>query len=237
MEVNLSNFRVEPRPNAVNDVITAIQQALIRGDLQAGQRLPSEKKLGEQLGVGRGTIREALKMLGAMGVVESRQGDGTFICDQISPSVINPLLFAVLIEAKNISKLYEFRRMIDVGYSELAAEKATEQDFDHIEQVIQEMEDYWQNGGRDTEELVNLDFKFHQAIMEATGNPLVITVGKMLKLMFQDTLRSSVSADDGIAWTVEQHRRTLAALRSRDLAQVRTAITYGLEGSRKRKEG
>ena len=107
MSINFSDFRAEPRPNAVNDVIKAIQEALKSGDLQPSQRLPSEGTLGEQLGVGRGTIREAMKMLKAMGVVEVRQGDGTYISDRISPSVINPMLFAILLEAENVGMLYE----------------------------------------------------------------------------------------------------------------------------------
>ncbi|MEM8862331.1 MAG: FadR/GntR family transcriptional regulator [Chloroflexota bacterium] len=235
MAINLSDFRAEPRPNAVNDVIKAIQDALKSGDLQPSQRLPSEANLGEQLGVGRGTIREAMKMLKAMGVVEVRQGDGTYISDRISPSVINPMLFAILLEAKNVGMLYEFRRMIDTGYCELAAEKATDEDFDTIEKVIDEMENYWNAGGRDNDELVQLDLKFHQSIMEATGNRLVVTIGEMLKTMFQETLSSSVSAADGVVWTIAQHRRMLAALRSRDLHAIRDAVAYGLDGSKNRR--
>ncbi|MEM7798299.1 MAG: GntR family transcriptional regulator, partial [Chloroflexota bacterium] len=120
MESKLTPFQPKPRPNAVNDVIEAIQQALQSGQLQPNERLPSETRLGEQLGVGRGTIREAMKMLKAMGVVEVRQGDGTYISNRISPNVINPMLFAILLEAENIEILYEFRRMIDIGYCEMA---------------------------------------------------------------------------------------------------------------------
>ena len=237
MTLNLKNFQPKPRPNAVNDVISAIQEALRTGHLKPDQRLPSETQLGEQLGVGRGTIREAMKMLKAMGVVEVRQGDGTYISNRISASVINPMLFAILLEAENVGMLYEFRRMIDTGYCELAAEKATEEDFDLIESVIDEMETYWQSGGRDNDELVRLDLKFHQSIMEATGNRLVVTIGEMLKSMFQETLSQSVSAADGVAWTISQHRRMLAALRSRDPRQIRDAVEYGLDGSKNRRFG
>ncbi len=176
-------------------------------------------------------------MLKAMGVVEVRQGDGTYISNRISSTVINPMLFAILLEAENVGMLYEFRRMIDTGYCELAAEKATDEDFDHIESVIKEMEDYWHSGGRDNDELVQLDLKFHQSIMESTGNRLVVTIGEMLKSMFQETLSSSVSAADGVVRTIAQHKRVLAALRSRDLLAIREAVAFGLDGSKNRRFG
>jgi GntR family transcriptional repressor for pyruvate dehydrogenase complex len=235
-DANINAFTAIQRPSAVEDVIQTIQQALIRGDLQPGQRLPSEAKLVQQLGVGRGTIREATKMLSAMGVVESRQGDGTYICDKITPKVINPLLFTVLVESKNVEDLYEFRRMVDVGYSTLAAEKATDEDFERMEALIAVMAAYREVAERDIEALVEMDFKFHLAILEATQNPLMIKVGQMIMEMFRQTIRQSLSTIGGVRWTVSQHRRLLEALRSRDATQVREAVIMGLEGSRTRQD-
>ena len=236
MDSNFSAFQSVPRRNAVEDVIQSFQDALINGSLQPSQRLPSEAKLGQQLGVGRGTIREAMKMLSAMGVVESRQGDGTFIRDTISPKVINPLLFAVIIEAQDIEHLYEFRRMMDIAQSELAAQKATDADFEHLEEIIREMEIYRESGERQPEKLVELDLKFHSAILESTQNPLVVKVGMMLQEMFRETVKNSISTIGGVRWTIEQHKRMLAALRTRDLMQVREAVDLGLTGSRTRQQ-
>ncbi|KAA3657135.1 MAG: FadR family transcriptional regulator [Chloroflexi bacterium] len=236
IDADLNAFQAIQRPRVVDDVIQTIQQALIRGDLQSGQRLPSEAKLVQQLGVGRGTVREATKMLSAMGVVESRQGDGTYICDTISPKVINPLLFTVLLESKNMEDLYEFRRMVDIGYSTLAAEKATAADFEKMDALITEMEAYREVEARDIETLVDMDFRFHHAILEATQNPLMIKIGQMLMEMFRETIKQSVSTIGGVRWTVSQHRRLLEALRSRDAAQVREAVIMGLQGSRTRQD-
>ncbi|NJN54092.1 MAG: FadR family transcriptional regulator [Anaerolineae bacterium] len=224
------------RPSAVDDVIRMFQEALIRGDLQPGQRLPAEARLGQQLGVGRGTIREAIKMLGAMGVVESRQGDGTYICDSISPKVINPMLFAVITESRDVKHLYEFRRMVDVGYCVLAAEKATEEDIVHLETLVQEMEDYRESGQRDVERLVEMDFNFHYALLDATQNPLMSKIGHMIMEMFRETIRRSVSTSGGVRWTISQHRRLIEALRTRDPIQVREAVILGLEGSQTRQD-
>lgn len=236
MKDNTGSFKAVQRPNAVEDVLEAFQEALIQGRLHPKQRLPSEAKLGQQLGVGRGTIREAMKMLSAMGVVESRQGDGTYIQDTISPKVINPLLFAMLIEAENVHDLYEFRQMIDVAYTQLATEKATPDDFARMESIIDEMIQYRESGKRDTTELAELDLKFHHAVLDATKNPLVIKIGQMLTEMFRETVRKSVGAPGGVRWTIRQHRHLLDAIKSGDLEQVKQAVIYGLDVSRTRQE-
>ena len=236
MDSNLSAFQSVPRRNAVEDVIQSFQDALISGELQPSQRLPSEAKLGQQLGVGRGTVREAMKMLSAMGVVESRQGDGTFIRDTISPKVINPLLFAVIIEAQDIEHLYEFRRMMEIAHSELAAQKATDADFERLDNIIREMVSYRESGQREPEKLVELDLKFHSAILESTQNPLVVKIGLMLQEMFRETVKQSISTQGGVRWTIEQHERMLAALKTRDVNQVREAVDLGLDGSRTRQQ-
>ena len=231
-----SPFQTVQRPNAVEDVIQSFQQALLTGNLQPGEKLPSEAELGQQFGVGRGTVREAMKMLSAMGVVEIRRGDGTYVCDTISAQVINPLLFAVLMETNDVDALYEFRRMIDVGYSQIAAANATDEDFAHMTELIDEMKAYRASGKWDEEKLMQLDLGFHCAVLEATKNPLVIKIGQMVMEMFRETVKQAISTPGGVGWTIEQHERLLAALQSRDPQQVREAVEIGLAGSQTRQE-
>lgn len=231
-----SPFQRVLQPNAVDEVIHNFQQALLNGRLQPGQKLPSEAELGQQFGVGRGTIREAMKVLSALGVIDIRRGDGTYICATVSPNVINPLLFAVLMEAGDVDALYEFRRMIDVGYSQIAATKATDEDFVHMTSLIEDMQTYRDSGERDEETLMQLDLSFHCAVLEATKNPLVIKIGRMVMEMFRETVKHAISTPGGIDWTIEQHQRLLTALQSGDPQQVREAVETGLAGSQTRQE-
>ncbi len=231
-----SPFQAVSRANAVEDVMQSFQQALLNGNLHPGEKLPPESELCQLFGVGRGTVREAMKMLSALGVVEIRRGDGTYVCQSISQKVINPLLFAVLIEASDVDDLYEFRRMIDVGYSQLAAAKASEEDFTHMAELIEDMKIYYAGGERDEEKLMQLDLDFHCAVLEATKNPLVIKIGRMMMEMFRETVKQAISTPDGVSWTIEQHERLLTALQSRDPQQVRETVAVGLSGSQTRQE-
>lgn len=234
--VDESSFRSIKRHNVVDDIIEQFKQALIKGDFQPGQKLPSEPELSEQLGVGRSTVREAIKILGAMGAVEVRRGDGTYVSEGVSPAVIQPLLFAILVEPKDAEDLYEFRRIIEVGYCKLAAEKADMADFERMESVINEMEQYFTGGGRDTVVLAELDLKFHTAILEATKNPYILQVGGLLNTLFAESLKQANATTDGVAWTLQRHRRLVDLLRERDTSVLDEEIAFSLQGWKRRME-
>ena len=82
----------------VNEIITQLSQAIIEGDFKPGDKLPSEAELCEQLGVGRNSLREAIRVLNAMGVVKTKRGQGTFLQDTISHEVFNPLIFRLILD-------------------------------------------------------------------------------------------------------------------------------------------
>src|SRR5665647_750365 len=84
--------------SVVNQVLDKFKEALIYKELKPGDRLPSESELSSNLGVGKSSIREAIKMLQVVGVVESRQGEGTFICNILKNDSLNPLVFQLIFE-------------------------------------------------------------------------------------------------------------------------------------------
>ncbi|MEM7034402.1 MAG: FadR/GntR family transcriptional regulator [Chloroflexota bacterium] len=230
MATETTFFKSVRRSNVVEDIIENFKQALISGEFKPGQRLPSEPELGERLGVGRSTIREAIKILAALGAVEVRRGDGTYISEKVTPSIIDPLLFAILVESNDATDLYEFRLMIEVGYNKLAAIKGDEEDFARIEAAIQEMREYSENGGDDVEVLANLDLKFHRTILEATKNPLTIKVGNMLNMMFLESLKQANSTPAEVQSTLIRHQSMLDVLRSKDPNKVEAATIDNLSG-------
>lgn len=223
--------------SVVQAIIEEIKQLLINGTLKPGQRLPTEQELAEQLSVGRGSVREAMKMLAAMGVVEIRRGDGTYIVKSVSPAIVDPLIFAVLVEEGDTTHLFEFRAMVDIGYCKLAAQKADEEDFARMASAVQALETYWQAGGRDSKRLAELDLQFHYAVLEATKNPLVIKVGQLLISMFSASIqRAIIKAPESVEETIRHHRRLLETLKSRDLNAVERAVMDGLRMWKKRLE-
>ncbi|GAB4543779.1 MAG: FadR/GntR family transcriptional regulator [Anaerolineae bacterium] len=222
-------FPTIERPSVAQEVIENIKHALIRGELRAGQRLPSETALAQQMGVSRGSVREAMKVLAALGVVRIRQGDGTYLVDTPSSTVLSPLVFAVLLDSGTNSELFELRVLLQTDYCELAARKATEDDWARIEQAAKALEDYADNPDPDTDTLVQLDLGFHFAVLEATHNPLVIRISRTIEELFFASIRGTyLHKTENIQWAIQSHRSIIRAIREGDPDLIRQTVEHSL---------
>jgi GntR family transcriptional repressor for pyruvate dehydrogenase complex len=229
METERQTFQSIKRNAVVEDIVEAVRQSLIDGTLSPGQRLPTESELGEQFGVGRNAVREAMKMLSALGAVEVRRGDGTYIVDEPSSTILNPLIFAVLLKTRTTKELYELRLITEVGYCLLAAENATCEDMEIIQTAALDWEAYALSPQPDINRLTQLDLTFHFAILDATHNSLVVTIGRMVEELFLTSIRDALSNKTVPEGGVVGHRRILAALQSRDRDCIHEAVASSLE--------
>lgn len=227
MIANGQIFQLMKRTAVVDDIIESIKQALIKGDLHPGQRLPSESEFTEQFNVGRGTVREAMKMLSALGVVEIRRGDGTYIADKPSAAQLSPLLFSILLQRGNDKELFELRVLIEIGYCQLATDNATEEDLKQIQKAEEGWEAYVSSNNVNIDNLLQIDLNFHFALLEATHNPLVITIGRSVEELFLNCFRKSLIKKEVREWG--GHRAIIEALLKRDKESVRQAVVYSLQ--------
>ena len=104
----------------VDKIIDRIVKAISTGQFKVGEKLPSEFELMEELNVGRNSLREAMKILSALGVVDIRRGDGTYVCDHIAPTVFNPIIYSIIFQAESDPDMVEFRECMEaVSYTHL----------------------------------------------------------------------------------------------------------------------
>jgi GntR family transcriptional repressor for pyruvate dehydrogenase complex len=214
------------QPSVVEQIIETFKTHIMKGELRPGQRLPSETELSQQLGVGRSAVREAMKILEAMGVVTIQQGNGTFISDKPSSKLLNPLMFAIMLEAGMALEFYELRYTTQVGYCELAAEKATEADWQAIETAATALEKYVENPDYDFKTLCDLDLQFHYAILDATHNPLIIKIGRTVEELFFNSFYTSMSGSGNI---VRHHQIIMNGLRDGSPQAIRQAVATSLD--------
>ncbi|MEM7797574.1 MAG: FadR/GntR family transcriptional regulator [Chloroflexota bacterium] len=217
-----------PQTTVVERIINSIADALIEGRLKPGQQLPAEKELAAQLDVSRNALREAMKILQALGVIEVQHGTGTFITKSVSPHLLNPLVFAMLMEANISMDLIELRMFTETGYYILAARNATHEDWTRIEAAQQSMEAYVSNPSFNPEHYADLDLAFHDAILEATHNPLVMKIGRAVEKLFHPALKIAFANPEHRNYPLADHRFIVKALRSGDVAQIQAAIERSL---------
>lgn len=221
-------FAAIGRRTIVEEFLSSFAQALIERKLRPGQRLPSEPDLARQLGVGRSAVREAMKMLVALGIVNVKKGAGTYIVDRASPDLLSPLVFALLLETGITRELLELRSLLENGYCQLAAQHATNDDWVRIEEAAQAWESLARGHG-DLNELTRRDLDFHYAILDATHNSLVIKIGRAIEGMFFASIRAVSSSEEAVTWGIEGHRRIMRAMREGEPEKIRVAVDESLK--------
>ena len=168
MEQELKTFPRVAKTSLVDEVIAAIRAMLGKEAWTIGSKLPSEQELSRQLGVGRSTVREALRVLGHLGLVEARSGLGTYVVHRgiHDGHVTYPQSREALLE------LYEFRRALEIPAAALAAERRTERQLDGIKAAWRACEQAVRRKSAD--EFAKLDYLFHLSIVEASNNRFAI---------------------------------------------------------------
>jgi len=213
-----------PKDSVVAFVLDRIKAAITRGELKPGDLLPSETEMSASLGVGKTSIREAVKMLQAVGAVDIRQGHGTVIRTEPGPDLLTPLVFQLLLKDGTPSELMEFRQLLEPSYTLLAQEKATEADIEHLERAVEQLENNIAAGAQTVED----DLGFHRIILEATRNPYMITIGNTVLELFRGSIEKSIQEIPRVAAT--DHRAIFEAFRSRDPEQLQKAVQRSYEG-------
>ena len=210
--------------SVVSLVMERIKEAIFNKELKSGDYLPSEAELTKSLGVSKSSVREAVKMLQALGVAEVRRGQGTIIRDRASEDYISPMIFQLMLDNGYPEDLVELRLMFEPAFSVMAMERATEEDIGKIRKRLEEFEASIRSGTQVAED----DIAFHLAILHATKNPLVIKIGETIFQLFKSSISVSMKNIPQIA--LKDHKRIFEAFCGRDEAKLRKAILKGYEG-------
>ena len=193
-------------------VASQLYTLLSKGRLQGGDRLPSEKQLGEMFNVSRTSVREALRSLGALGIVEVRNGAGAYV-KKTSPEAVGSILSMVLFhDVNDIPRIYEARRFLEGWTGYYAAERATPEEIAGLEEVVESQSGAVALGESGVED----DFQFHLLLAKAARNEVVTRMlHSMITLIFK-VLDPARRPTRDLTVAVEQHRRILDAVRRHD---------------------
>ncbi|ASK62310.1 GntR family transcriptional regulator [Virgibacillus phasianinus] len=161
-----------------SEIVLIIKDNLLSGELKPGDKLPTEKELMEKLGVSRTPVREAIKILEAIGVIQIKRGEGMFITNNPSHFSLNPLIFSLIMHSNSMEQLIEFRQHFEVLLINMIITDGNK-DISKIEEVYQSQKERM-NSSLSPEELAEIDLEFHHAVLEATNNPFVIEIGKTI---------------------------------------------------------
>jgi DNA-binding FadR family transcriptional regulator len=166
-------------------VVRQIAGSIRTGQLRSGERLPTERELGSAFGVSRGVVREAVKVLGALGLVEARQGSGIYVLHDI-PTVTRAFTLSVSPDTESVERLFEFRRTLEVEAAALAAVRRTETQLAEIVAASEETARAVEAG--DLDAFGAFDNLFHASVARASGNPYFEVAVATARQMQQDVV-------------------------------------------------
>jgi GntR family transcriptional repressor for pyruvate dehydrogenase complex len=210
-----------------DEAILKIKEMILAGDLKPGDRLPPEKELGEALGLSRSSLREAVKALEIIRVLDVRRGDGTYVTS-LSPSLLlDALSFVVDVhQDDSVLELFEVRRILEPAAAGLATPRMTGTDIAHLRELLAQVD-----GTPSVDELVANDIVFHRYICERSGNAYLT---RMLDALSSSTLRARVwrglTQEGSVQRTLTEHRAIVDALEVGDTDLVAAQMTVHVSG-------
>lgn len=225
--------KMEPVNNGtvVESVLNQIRKAISAGRFRSGDRLPSEFELMEELNVSRNSLREAMKILSAIGVVEIRRGDGTYICQEIKPSFIDSVAYSVLLGSSSAEELVEFRQTLDEDILHMAVRKSTEKDIQKLQEYIDQMRFKFKNG--EIGAAAALDYSFHQYLAKCTKNRFMERMALGVYNLFEHSIEQNIRTEELFASADEHHQAMVDCIIQRDESKVEKVIEQSLSSWRK----
>jgi GntR family transcriptional repressor for pyruvate dehydrogenase complex len=207
------------RRNKVHEEVARRLEELIHKKLKPGDKLPAERELVEMLGVSRSSVRDAIRKLELLGLVEPRQGAGTVVRD-VSEAVVNPLASVISRKRQLVSELLDFRKMVEPPLAARAAKNASAGQIAAMEEILERHAAKVEGGHVAIKE----DSEFHYSIATASGNTIVLKVLDVVMDLLRETRSRSLQTRGRPEKSLAGHRRILSAIKQRDAAGAEEAM-------------
>ena len=221
------NFKVINKKSTLEIIIQQIKNQIKKGILKPGEKLPSERKLADQLGVSRASVREAIQALAFSGYLEVIQGKGTYILEMATQydEIVN---FFSEFSNYSLDYLMEARIMLEGEFARLAALNASQEEIDVIERVFNEIA---------SSKVLNTffvkDLEFHLTIAKATHNPIMNGLMKIIgEMLYKETRKIIEISGDTRKNTIETTRNLVQAIKQRNAEKAKELMSEHIRNIR-----
>lgn len=204
-------------------VIEQIKSKIKSGEIKKGDRLPSEREMSELIGVSRTSVREAIRALEVVGLVESKQGAGNYIKTNFDNSLFEPLSVMFMLQESSVKEMYDLRETLELECAKLSAKNIEDNELALLTAIVDRM---YLAGSE--EESLELDIKFHYLIAKASRNVLLINMLDVISQLMDEFIQKSrmqiLHEGNTKESLLEIHENLLRALKCRDESKVCNAM-------------
>ena len=226
--IGLRRFRVvrpEETGLVAEQVVGQIRDMIRQGSLKPGDRLPPERELAKRLGISRASLRHGLRFLGAIGVLTSRHGSGTYIADGPPALDSEPLRILADLHQFTPDEMFEARKLLEVGLAGLAATNAQPE---HLATLAEEVTEMYATLDNPQQYLIH-DIRFHRAVAAASGNQILAAIMNMVSAAMYESRRATVERATDLKESVEFHRTIYRLIRAGKSDEAKAAMSQHLE--------
>ena len=221
----LKSIKAVEKKRAYEDVVAQIRALIDDGRLKQGDQLPTERELSETFRVSRATIREAIRTLDSLKLVQSRQGDGTYVLASNEETLVQPLAAVLFDEKDTIYDIFYVRKIIEPHVAELAAENATSEEIAELAALINEHEESIADGRNVTQ----YDSAFHGLLARMSKNPILERLLSALVDLFEQTRGEYLQNDERAKKSFTGHHEVFTAIKKGDCTTARRSMSRHLE--------
>lgn len=204
--------------SVVDHIIDRLLNLIMCKKYAPGAKIPTETELSEQFQVSRNSVREAIKVLVAMGILEIRRSEGTFVCTSSSPRMLSPILFGIVLQENSYIELLRLRKILETGILYAASIQATEEDLQELDKTYERLSQVFTNPDSTLDEIIQMDLLFHNTIAKLTHNNMMYELNRsVLELAISLGVYPFHEISDPNNWpsVLGQHRRLYSAVRNR----------------------
>jgi DNA-binding FadR family transcriptional regulator len=212
--------------NIVDEVYVQLKEFIINGEWEPGSKIPSENELSTLFNVSRNTVRSAIQKLKAVGVLDTRQGQGTFVCESVIKNIVDSIMPIGFLSEEEIIEIMEFRKPLEVEAAGLAAIRRDEQDVISMQKALDAMVE---NLG-DYKRHASADYQFHLSMAKASKNRMIYRALVKLKDVIYAHFEK-MSKDLGTQMSIENHKRIFQAVKAKDPELARYIVKETIEVS------
>ena len=216
----------------VNRLTMYFADEIMSGNLHRGDQIESDRVLAKQMDVGRSAIREALKVLDVMGMIEIHPGQGTYISTRESNFFVIPLSWSIFMNGNQIENVLIVRDILEIKAAELAALCRDERKLARLGDIFHQMQTTY--GAKDYPEFLDLDMDFHSMIAECSGNMVIYTVNQSIRNLLKRVSETGMVDEQQIREIYEEHQKIYGNIISGNEAGAGGAMKDHMASSRRR---
>ena len=214
--------------NVVDRIVKQITDKIMSGDLKPGDKLPTEPELCQAFQVGRNSVREAIKILCAYGIVYIKRAEGTFINDRYSQKMLDPMLYGILLQGNFAEDVVLLRKVLDIGILHTVMDTVTEDQLNILSNHLERLKTLVFAPKPDMESIFDADVDFHMEITRFTGNEMLYSiysyVDRITRPSRNHALQMILDKDEKNTF-IELHEKIITLIREKQFDEIETTLT------------